>query len=141
MYAQNHHGVYRSDDGGHTWVSIADGLPSDFGFPIVVHPHDPDTVYVFPLVADGERIPPHGQARIWRSTDKGETWTPSTAGLPDRFYAAVMRDAFTADNAETTGLFFGARDGSVYGSTDGGENWTELVDHLPDVLSVRAALI
>ena len=98
-------------------------------------------MYVFPLVADGERIPPQGQARIWRSTDAGETWTASTAGLPDRFYAAVMRDAFTADNAEHTGLYFGARDGSVYGSTDGGERWTELVDHLPDVLSVRAALV
>jgi hypothetical protein len=141
MYAQNHHGVYRSDDGGHRWESIADGLPSDFGFPIVVHPHDPDTVYVFPLVADGERIPPQGQARIWRSTDAGKSWTPSSAGLPDRFYAAVMRDAFTADNAEATGLYFGARDGSVYGSTDGGDTWAELVDHLPDVLSVRAAML
>ena len=141
MYAQNHHGVYRSDDGGHTWESIADGLPSDFGFPIVVHPHDPDTVFVFPLVADGERIPPHGQARIWRSTDAGQTWAPSSAGLPDRFYAAVMRDALTADDAEQAGLYFGARDGSVYGSTDDGDTWTMLADHLPDVLSVRAAVV
>ena len=72
---------------------------------------------------------------------QGETWTPSTAGLPDRFFAAVMRDAFTADNAEQTGLYFGARDGTVYASLDDGESWTEIVDHLPDVLSVRAAVI
>ena len=85
LFAQNHHGVYRSDDGGDAWVSIADGLPADFGFPIVVHPHQPDTVYVFPLVADGERFPPRGQARVWRSTDAGDTWTPSAAGLPDQF--------------------------------------------------------
>ena len=104
MYAQNHHGVYRSDDAGREWTSIADGLPADFGFPIVVHPHDPDTVFVFPLVADGERIPPGGRARVWRSTDAGESWTPSTGGLPDRFFAAVMRDAFTTDHADQAGL-------------------------------------
>ena len=98
-------------------------------------------MFVFPLVADGERIPPHGQARIWRSTDAGRTWTPSSAGLPDRFYAAVMRDALTADDAEQAGLYFGARDGSVYGSTDDGDTWTMLADHLPDVLSVRAAVV
>jgi hypothetical protein len=76
LFVQNHHGVYRSDDVGDRWVSIADGLPADFGFPIVVHPHQPETVYVFPLVADGERVPPKGQARVWRSSDAGETWTP-----------------------------------------------------------------
>ncbi len=141
MYAQNHHGVYRSDDAGLQWVSIADGLPADFGFPILVDPRDADTVYVFPLVADGARIPPEGQARVWRSRDAGETWTASRSGLPDRFYAAVMRDAFTADDADEVGLYLGARDGSVWGSTDDGESWTELVDHLPDVLSVRAALV
>ena len=80
MYAQNHHGVYRSDDAGEQWVSIAEGLPADFGFPIVVDPHDPDTVYVFPLVADGARIPPDGQARVWRSQDAGSSWTPSRRG-------------------------------------------------------------
>jgi len=141
MYAQNHHGVYRSDDAGGQWISIADGLPADFGFPIVVHPHDPDTVFVFPLTADSERIPPGGRARVWRSTDAGTTWTPSAAGLPDRFFAAVMRDALTADNAEQTGLYLGARDGSVFASLDDGESWTEIVDHLPDVLSVRAAVV
>lgn len=141
MYAQNHHGVYRSDDAGDQWVSIADGLPADFGFPIVVHPTKPDTVYVFPLVADGERIPPKGEARVWRSDDAGSSWRASSAGLPDHFYAAVMRDAMTTDQADPAGIYLGARDGSVFASTDDGDTWAEIARHLPDVLSVRAAVI
>ncbi|HEY9290290.1 MAG TPA: exo-alpha-sialidase [Microlunatus sp.] len=140
MYAQNHHGVYRSDDAGQHWNSIADGLPSDFGFPIVVHPSDPDTVFVFPLVADGERIPPEGRARVWRSSDAGDHWTPTDEGLPEHFYAAVMRDAFSADNADAAGLYFGARDGTLYGTTDDGEHWQQIVAHLPDIYSVRAVV-
>ncbi|MGH3423746.1 MAG: WD40/YVTN/BNR-like repeat-containing protein [Nocardioidaceae bacterium] len=141
FYAQNHHGVYRSDDAGGTWISIADGLPSDFGFPIVVHPHKPDTVYVFPLVADADRMPPGGKARVWRSDDAGQTWRESGHGLPDVFYAAVMRDAMTADGAERAGLYVGARDGSVFASNDEGDSWTQIADHLPDVLSVRAVVL
>ncbi|GAA1434542.1 exo-alpha-sialidase [Microlunatus lacustris] len=141
LFAQNHHGVYRSDDGGDRWVSIADGLPADFGFPIVVHPHQPETVYVFPLVADGARIPPEGRARVWRSTDAGESWTPNGQGLPDDFWAAVMRDAMTTDRAEQAGLYLGARDGSVFASVDDGESWDQIAAHLPDVLSVRALAV
>ncbi|MGH1565067.1 WD40/YVTN/BNR-like repeat-containing protein [Mumia sp. DW29H23] len=145
MYAQNHHGVYRSDDGGDTWTSIADGLPSDFGFPIVVHPGRPDTVYVFPLVADGDRMPPDAQARVWRSDDAGETWRELGKGLPDTYYAAVMRDAFRADDATAyglpAGLYLGGRDGSVFASADEGETWSEVATHLPDVMCVRAAMV
>ncbi|HET9873688.1 MAG TPA: exo-alpha-sialidase [Propionibacteriaceae bacterium] len=141
LFAQNHHGVYRSDDAGDSWVSIADGLPADFGFPIVVHPHDPETVFVFPLIADSQRIPPEGKARVWRSTDAGTTWRPSSRGLPDQFFAAVMRDAMTADNGDTTGLYLGARDGSVYASTDDAASWVQIASHLPDVLSLRAAVV
>ena len=122
-------------------MSIADGLPADFGFPIVVHPNQPDTVYVFPLVADGARIPPDGQARVWRSSDAGETWTPSASGLPDGFWAAVMRDAMTTDQADQAGLYVGARDGTVYASLDDGESWDQIAAHLPDVLTVRAAVV
>jgi len=122
-------------------VSIAEGLPADFGFPIVVHPHHPDTVYVFPLVADGQRIPPNGQARVWRSDDAGASWASSASGLPDGFYSAVMRDAMTADTGEPMGLYFGARDGSVFASTDDGVSWSQIGAHLPDVLSVRAAVV
>jgi hypothetical protein len=141
IFAQNHGGVYRSDNGGDQWISIADGLPADFGFPIVVHPRKPETVFVFPLVDGAERFPPQGKARVWRSDDAGGTWTPSESGLPDRFYAAVLRDAMTADNAEDMGLYVGARDGSVFLSTDDGVSWRQIVAHLPDVLSVRAAVV
>jgi photosystem II stability/assembly factor-like uncharacterized protein len=140
LYAQVHHGVYRSEDAGRTWNSIADGLPSDFGFPVVVHPNEPDTIFVFPLIADACRIPPDGRATVWRSTDAGDSWTPLTDGLPERFYTAVMRDAFCADNGDRAGFYFGARDGSVYASTDDGEHWSEIARHLPDVYSVRAVL-
>jgi photosystem II stability/assembly factor-like uncharacterized protein len=141
LYAQNHGGVYRSDDGGDVWTSIADGLPSDFGFPIVVHPHDPDTVYVFPLVGAEERFPPQGRARVWRSRDGGETWQAHGDGLPDGFYAGVMRDAMCADDADPAGVYFGSRDGTIYASADDGETWTCVAEHLPDVLSVRAAVV
>jgi hypothetical protein len=141
LFAQNHHGVYRSDDGGDHWVSIAEGLPADFGFPIVVHPHDPETVYVFPLVADGQRVPPGGRARVWRSTDAGESWTESSSGLPDGFWSAVMRDAMCTDQADQAGVYLGARDGSVFASLDDGESWSQIAGHLPDVLSVRAAVV
>lgn len=142
LFAQNHHGVYRSDDGGQSWQSIADGLPSDFGFPMVSHPHQPDTIYVFPLVADGNRTPPDARCRVYRSTDAGEHWEPLSEGLPDGpFYAPVLRDAMCTDNADPAGIYAGTRDGCVYASADSGENWTEVARHLPDVLSVRAAVV
>ncbi|XVV05067.1 WD40/YVTN/BNR-like repeat-containing protein [Actinosynnema sp. CA-248983] len=139
MYLQNHHGVYRSSDGGATWDSIADGLPSDFGFPVVVHPHRPEVVYNFPLVADGDRFPPNGECAVYRSPDGGDTWTALRAGLPDGFWTAVMRDAMCTDTAEPAGVYFGSRSGSVYASSDEGESWHRVVEHLPDVVCVRAA--
>jgi hypothetical protein len=142
MYAQNHHGVYRTDDGGEHWQSIADGLPSDFGFPIVVDPHDPDTVYVFPLVADGKRIPPQGRPRVWRSRDAGDSWTELGEGLPaDGFYSCVMRDAMCVDDAASTGVYIGSRDGSVFASHDAGDSWMPVAEHLPDVMCLKAATI
>jgi photosystem II stability/assembly factor-like uncharacterized protein len=142
FYAQNHHGVYRSDDAGTTWKSIADGLPCDFGFPIVVHPHDPDTVYTFPIVADGHRFPPEGRCRVYRSRDAGETWQALSDGLPDTpYWTTVLRDAMCADDADQAGVYFGSRSGDVYGSRDGGDTWTLIARDLPDVLSVRAAVV
>lgn len=145
LFAQNHHGVYRSDDAGRTWTSIAEGLPSDFGFPIVVDPADPDTVFVFPLVADGDRMPPDGRAIVWRSRDAGRSWEAMQKGLPTEFYSAVMRDAMCADNAVDyglgTGIYAGTRDGTLFASNDTGESWSVVAQHLPDIMFVRAATV
>ncbi|MBC9735012.1 WD40/YVTN/BNR-like repeat-containing protein [Nocardioides marmotae] len=139
LFLQNHGGVYRSDDHAATWTSIAEGLPSDFGFPVVVHPHDPDTVYVFPL-GDG-RFPPDGRARVWRSRDAGGSWEELGKGLPDELWAAVVRDAMSADEHAEAGLYVGARNGTVWCSTDAGDTWRCAVTDLPDVMVVRAAAV
>jgi len=139
MYAQNHFGVFRTDDGGRQWISIAAGLPADFGFPIVASPTTPGTAWVVPLVADMQRVPPNGRLRVHRTRDAGESWTELGAGLPDPAWVAVMRDAFCADTADPTGIYLGTRDGCVYASADEGETFTVVADHLPDVLVVRAA--
>lgn len=139
LYLQNHGGVYRSDDEGLSWQSIAEGLPADFGFPVVVHPHEPDTVFVFPLNASEGRYPTGGRARVWRSQDAGDTWTELGEGLPDYFFVGVMRDAMTVDDHASAGLYVGARNGAVWASPDAGESWTKAVDNLPDVMVVRAA--
>lgn len=139
LYLQHHFGVYRSDDFGGTWHDIGSALPSDFGFPIAVHPTRPGTVYVLPLTADIDRTPVDHRYRVYRSDDEGATWQPMSRGLPDEpVYAAVLRDAMTASEA---GVFFGTRDGEVYGSRDDGETWSQVGRHLPDVLTVRAAVL
>ncbi|SEL55089.1 hypothetical protein SAMN04515665_11484 [Blastococcus sp. DSM 46786] len=139
MYAQNHFGVFRTDDGGGSWTSIADGLPADFGFPIAASPTVPGTAWVVPLVADVQRVPPDGRLRVHRTQDAGGSWTEVGAGLPDGAWTAVLRDAFCTDDHETTGLYVGTRDGCVYASADEGETFTLVAEHLPDVLVVRAA--
>jgi photosystem II stability/assembly factor-like uncharacterized protein len=138
MYAQNHFGVFRTDDSGVSWTSIAEGLPVDFGFPIVSSPTTPGTAWVVPLVADMQRVPKDGRLRVHRTTDAGESWTEVGAGLPDNAWTAVMRDAMCADDRDPTGVYVGTRDGCVYASADQGETFTLVADHLPDVLTVRA---
>lgn len=141
MFIQNHGGVYRSDDHGASWQEIHAGLPANFGFPIVVHPHDPDSLYVFPLDASSGRHPVDGRASVWHSGDAGESWTEQRAGLPDDFYVAVMRDAMSADDHDTPGVYFGGRNGAVWASADEGESWAQAAANLPDVMVVRAASI
>jgi photosystem II stability/assembly factor-like uncharacterized protein len=139
LYAQNHFGVFRSDDAGLSWSSIAGGLPADFGFPIVSSPSTPGTAWVVPLVADMQRVPPDGRLRVHRTRDAGETWDELGTGLPDASWTAVMRDAFCADEHDVTGIYVGTRDGCVYASNDEGDTFTLVADHLPDVLTLRAA--
>ncbi len=141
LYLQNHGGVYRSDDHGGSWQDIGDGLPSDFGFALVVHPHQQDTIYLFPNGAGEARFPPDGKARVWRSRDAGDSWEELGTGLPDNFYVGVMRDAMCVDEHDPAGIYFGARNGSVWGSSDEGDTWRPVVSDLPDVMVVRAARI
>ncbi len=142
LYAQNHGGVYRSDDAGDHWTSIADGLPNDFGFPVVTHPRVDGTIWLFPLGASDGRFPVDGDCRVYRSRDRGQTWEELGKGLPDgSFWSGVMRDALCADDADPVGVYFGSRDGTVYASADEGDSWALVTEHLPDVLCVRAATL
>src|SRR5258708_1680690 len=136
LFAQNHFGVYRSQDWGTSWQAVEDGLPSNFGFPMLVHPTQPDTAYVFPLVADTHRMPPDGSCRAHRTDDAGESWRPLDRGLPGApYYAAVMRDAMCGGGGETAGMYFGTRGGGVFGPGDGGDSRTGVRPHRPDVPS------
>ncbi len=141
LYAQNHGGVYRSDDGGDTWESIAPGLPGDFGFPGVAHPRRPDTLYVLPLGGADARFPVDADFRVYRSRDAGASWEALRDGLPQPFHSAVMRDAMSVDDADPVGVYLGSRDGTVLASADEGESWGLVAEHLPDVLCVRAAQV
>lgn len=141
LYAQNHRGVYRSDDSGDTWVSIADGLPADFGFVMLTHPRRSGTAWVVPLVSDWERIAPEGRLAVHRTDDAGATWRRLDAGLAERDWNAVLRDAADVDTEDPVGVYFGTRGGSVYASADEGGTFQEVLGHLPDVLCVRAAVI
>jgi photosystem II stability/assembly factor-like uncharacterized protein len=142
LFLQNHGGVYRSDDGGTHWTSIADGLPADFGFAVAVHPHRPDTAYVVPLVADVRRIPPGERLRVWRTDDAGRRWSELADGLPDEpHYGTVLRDALCTDDADPDGVYVGTRTGEVWASADDGDRWSLVAAHLPVVLCVRAAAV
>jgi photosystem II stability/assembly factor-like uncharacterized protein len=140
LFMQFHGGVYRSDDGGGSWIDIGEGLPSDFGFPIVVDPADPDSAYVIPLIGAEDRTPPDGAVRVWETRDAGTTWAPRGDGLPDQSYLTILREAFdNAGEGERMELYFGATSGEVFGSDDAGATWRQVADHLPPVYSVRTA--
>jgi hypothetical protein len=142
LYLQNHHGVYRSEDDGRSWSSIADSLPTDFGLTMLAHPSRGGVAYNWPITADGERIPPGRACRVFRTEDAGKTWSPLTAGLPQQqYYDVVLRDGMCADGAEPAGVYFGTRNGEVYASADEGDSWSLVAGHLPSVLCVRAAVL
>ena len=138
LFMQKHWDVCRSDDAGGTWREISGDLPTDFGFPIGVHAHEPETVYVVPITSDSEHFPPDGRLRVYRSRTGGEEWEPLTRGLPQQHcYVNVLRDAMALDTLDDCGVYFGTTGGQVYVSPDGGENWDAVVRDLPSVLSVE----
>lgn len=140
LYQQNHHGVFRSPDGGRHWDDVTEGLPSTFGFPIAVHPSDPDRIWTIPLNGDTQgRYPPDASAAVWSSGDGGQTWAAQRNGLPQKnCYFTVLRQSMATDRQSSPGVYFGTNTGSVFASIDGGETWSEIARHLPTVLGVEA---
>ena len=142
LYLQNHWGLYRSDDGGDSWQDVANGVPSDFGFAMAQHPHDPQTAYVVPLESDEFRCTPEARLRVYRTRDGGGSWQPLTAGLPQEgAWETVLRDAMDTDEHGAAGVYFGTRSGKLFASADAGDTWQALADGLPPIVCVKAAIV
>ncbi len=142
LFMQKHWDVMRSDNGGDSWHEVSGNLPSDFGFPIDVHAHEPETIYVVPIKSDSEHYPPDGKLRVYRSKTGGNEWEALTKGLPQKdCYVNVLRDAMAVDRLDPCGIYFGTTGGQVYGSADGGNSWNAIVRDLPAVLSVEAQVL
>jgi len=138
LFMQKHWDVMRSDDAGESWHEVSGNLPSDFGFVIDVHAHEPETVYVIPIKSDSEHYPPDGKLRVFRSRKGGNEWEPLENGLPQRdCYVNVLRDAMAVDSLEPCGVYFGTTGGQVYASADSGDHWLPIVRDLPAVVSVE----
>jgi photosystem II stability/assembly factor-like uncharacterized protein len=138
LFMQKHWDVLRSDDGGDSWSEVSGDLPTDFGFPIDVHAHEPETVYVVPITSDSHHFPPDGRLRVYRSRTGGGHWEPLGNGLPQQnCYVNVLRDAMAVDRLDECGVYFGTTGGQVYASPDGGDSWSAIVRDLPAVLSVE----
>jgi photosystem II stability/assembly factor-like uncharacterized protein len=138
LFMQKHWDVMRSDDAGDSWHEISGDLPSDFGFPIAVHTHEPDTIYVVPIKSDSEHFPPEGRLRVYRSRTAGNEWEPLTKGLPQSdCYVNVLRDAMAVDSLAPCGVYFGTTGGQIYASADAGDSWNAIMRDLPAVLSVE----
>jgi photosystem II stability/assembly factor-like uncharacterized protein len=138
LFMQKHWDVMRSDDAGDSWHEVSGNLPTDFGFAIDVHAHEPDTIYVVPIKSDSEHYPPDGKLRVWRSRTGGNEWEELAKGLPERdCYVNVLRDAMAVDSLDSCGVYFGTTGGQVYCSPDSGDNWTAIASHLPGVLSIE----
>ena len=138
LFMQKHWDVMRSDNTGESWQEVSGNLPSDFGFPIQVHAHEPETIYVVPIKSDSEHYPPDAKLRVYRSRTGGNEWEALTQGLPQKdCYVNVLRDAMAVDSLEPCGVYFGTTGGQVYGSADNGDTWNPIVRDLPAVLSVE----
>ena len=142
LFMQKHWDVMRSDDGGGLWHEVSGNLPSDFGFPIAVHAHEPETVYVVPILSDSYHYPPEGKLRVYRSRRGGEQWEALTNGLPqENCYVNVLRNALAVDTLDSCGLYLGTTGGQVYVSADSGDTWAAIVHDLPPVLSVEVQVL
>ena len=138
VYMQKHWDVMRSDNAGELWTEVSGNLPTDFGFVIDVHAHEPETIYVVPIKSDSEHFPLDGQLRVYRSRSGGNEWEPLTKGLPQsNCYVNVLRDAMAVDQLDTCGIYFGTTGGQVYVSSDDGDSWSPITHNLPAVLSVE----
>jgi len=138
LFMQKHWDVMRSDNAGDSWKEVSGNLPTDFGFVIDIHAHDPETIYVVPIKSDGEHFPLEGKLRVYRSKSGGNEWEALTKGLPQKdCYVNVLRDAMAVDSLDKCGVYFGTTGGQVYGSSDAGDTWAPIVEHLPAVLSVE----
>jgi photosystem II stability/assembly factor-like uncharacterized protein len=138
LFMQKHWDVMRSDDAGESWREVSGNLPTDFGFVIDVHAHEPETIYVVPIKSDSEHYPPEGKLRVYRSRSGGGEWEPLTNGLPQKdCYVNVLRDAMAVDRLDSCGVYFGTTGGQVYASNDAGDTWKAIVRDLPPVLSVE----
>ncbi len=138
LFMQKHWDVLRSDDSGSSWHEVSGNLPSDFGFPIAVHAHEPETIYVVPIKSDSEHYPPEGKLRVYRSRTGGNDWEPLTKGLPQNdCYVNILRSAMAVDTLDQCGVYFGTTGGQVYASADSGDSWSAIASNLPAVLSVE----
>jgi hypothetical protein len=138
LFMQKHWDVMRSDNAGESWQEVSGNLPTDFGFAIDVHAHEPETIYVVPIKSDSEHYPPEGKLRVYRSRTGGNEWEALTRGLPQKdCYVNILRDAMAVDSLDACGIYFGTTGGQVYASADAGDNWSPIVRDLPPVLSVE----
>jgi len=142
LFLQNHWGLYRSDNRGENWTDVANGVPSDFGFAMIMHPKNPDSVYIVPVESDEFRCACDGRLRVYRTRNAGASWEPLMRGLPQKgAYETVLRDAMTADSLDPTGIYFGTRNGQIFGSRDEGRTWQKILEGLPAVTCVRTAFV
>jgi photosystem II stability/assembly factor-like uncharacterized protein len=142
MFLQNHWGLYRSDDAGDSWNDIANGVPSDFGFAMEIDPNDANNVFIIPMESDEFRCTPEGKMRVYRTRNDGKSWEALTNGLPqENALETVLRDGMSADKLKPTGLYFGTRNGKLFGSSDAGESWRAIEESLPPVVCVKTALV